>query len=129
MLDGQVGNAAARIEAIGPHDRLRGAGRYACFARSTMRARRCIERQRQVCEHLAEKEIRTGIARQKIRVLAYPAQPRVARQRFLEHRCTVHAYPIAESPDLLRHLFGKPRERFAHHLVIVPTERIARYIA
>src|SRR5579864_8000549 len=58
VLDGEVGDAAPRIEPEGCHDRAGGAGWNAGLTAAAVRARRLIERQREIGEDLTEKEIR-----------------------------------------------------------------------
>src|SRR5215469_11519610 len=84
MLDGEIGDAAPRIEPIRSHDRARGAGGDAGLTGAAVGARRRIHRQREIGEELAEKEIRAGIAGDEIRVLADPAESRISRVRLLE---------------------------------------------
>src|SRR5262249_4118939 len=56
MLDGEVGDAAPRIELVRRDDGARRAGRDARLARAAVRARRRIERECEISEDLAEKE-------------------------------------------------------------------------
>ena len=86
QLDGQIGDAAPRIELVGRDDGPRRAGRHAGRAAAAVRAGRRVDGQRQVGEDLAEEKIRAGVARDEVGVLADPAQPGIARQRLFEHR-------------------------------------------
>src|SRR5687767_15561317 len=58
VLDGQVGDAAPRVELVGPADGLGGAYLDAPLAGSTMIFFRDVTRQRQVAVHLAKEEPR-----------------------------------------------------------------------
>ena len=86
QLDGEIGNAAPRIELIGRGDRAGGTGGNAGRAGAAVRAGGLVHRQRQVGEDLADEEIRAGVARDQVGVLADPAEAGVARQRLLQHR-------------------------------------------
>src|SRR3974377_1092636 len=85
VLDGEIGNAAARIEAPGRNDRPRRAGGDARLGGATVRARRLIERERQNGEQLPEEEPRAALTRDEVGVLADPAETGVTRERLLEH--------------------------------------------
>jgi len=63
-----------------------------------VRARRLVERQRQIRVDFAEEEPRARIAREQQRVLADPAEAGVARQRFFEHRRRIGEHAMAERP-------------------------------
>ena len=94
-----------------------------------MRARGFVGRQRQVGEDLADEEVRTGGARDEIRVLAYPPEPGIARQRLLEHGTRVDEHAIAHGPDALDDIVGESLQGIAQHLVIVAAQRIPRHVA
>src|SRR5256885_16422911 len=78
VLDGEVGDAASRIQPPGGDDRTGGAGRDARLAAAAVGAGALIHRQRQVRQDLAEKEPRAALACDEVGVLADPAEPRVA---------------------------------------------------
>src|SRR5262249_58437737 len=59
VLDGEVGDAAPRIEAVGCNDRTRGAGRYARLSGAAVRARGLIDQRGVVGEGLIAKEVMT----------------------------------------------------------------------
>ena len=99
MLDGEIGDAAPRIQPYGADDGPVGqAGMHAWQVPQCALAG-CIRRQRQVGEDLAEEEARAGVARDEVGVLADPAEPGIARQRLLQHRRAVDAHAVAERPD------------------------------
>src|SRR5277367_1341630 len=59
QFDGEIGDAASRIEPIGSDDGAGRAGRHAGGAASTVRARRLIGRQVQIQVNLAQEEVRS----------------------------------------------------------------------
>ncbi len=87
-----------------------------------------IDRQRQIRVQLAEKEVRAGAAIDQHGVLADPAQPRIARQRFFQYRGGIHVSPIAEVADDGMDAFGQLLQPVAHQLVIVASQRVARHV-
>ena len=95
-LDGEIGDAAPRIQSIGRDDGARGAGRQARTAGSAVRCARLIHRQREAQIDLADEEIRSGSAIDEVGVLADPPEPGVARERFLEDGRAVDECAIAE---------------------------------
>ena len=126
QLDGQVRNAAARVELVGRADRLRGADVHALRAGPAMLARGRIHRQRQAGVHLAEEEPGACFAREEQRVLAAPADARLARELDLHHRRRVREHAVAERTGLGRNAIAQLLQPRAHHLVIVAPARIAR---
>ena len=126
VFDGQVGDAAARIEPVRRDDRLGRADVDAAHAGAAMRAGRRVDRQRQVDVDLAEEEPRAAVLVDQAGVLADPAQPGVARQRALEHRRRVDEHAMAERPDLLGDAVGELLQALPHQLVVVAAERVAR---
>src|SRR6516164_4336175 len=58
VLDGEIGDATSGIEPVGGDDGARRTGRAARLAGPAVRARRFIEREREIGEDLPEKEIR-----------------------------------------------------------------------
>src|SRR5436190_8522379 len=74
VLDREIRDAAARVELVGPDDRLRWTDVDAAAAAAAMLLDRRIRRQRQVGVHLAQKEPGAR-AIEKQRVLATPADP------------------------------------------------------
>jgi len=128
MLDGQVGDAAPGIELVRRDDRLRGADVDAASTTAAVLVARCIRRharlQRQVGQNLAEEKQGTGLPRQQQRVLATPAQARLARQLHLQQRRRVGADPVAVRADLLADARGQLLQPLAQHLVIVAATRV-----
>src|SRR5438067_977311 len=80
VLDGEIGDAAPRIQPPGGDDRTGGAGRDARLAAAAVGAGALIHRQGQVRQDLAEKEPRAPLARDEVGVLADPAEPGEARR-------------------------------------------------
>src|SRR5437763_218741 len=129
VLDGEVGDAAACIEAPGRDDGSRGAGRNAGLTASAVGAGGLVRRQRQVRQDLAGKEPGAAMARDEVGVLADPAESGVAGERLLEHRRGIDAHPVAEWPDVLLKLRGEPGESASQRLVVVASQRVARHVA
>ncbi len=75
QFDGQIGDAAARVDLIGRDDGPGRADIDAGLATAAVFADRGVDRQRQVGVELAEKEPGTGLAVEQIGVLADPAEP------------------------------------------------------
>jgi hypothetical protein len=86
VLDGEVGNAAPRIEPIGRRERRGRANVEAGLAGAAMVALRRVRRQIERGENGAEEQPRAEFARHQIGVLALPAEAGGRRQRFLHHR-------------------------------------------
>src|SRR5580692_10502763 len=95
-LDGEIGDAAPRIEPIGGDDGAGGAGRQTGAAGPAMRGARGIERQLQAQVNLPDEEKRPGARVDEIGVFADPPEPGIARERLLENRRAVDEYAIAE---------------------------------
>src|SRR5690606_13673552 len=106
MLDGEVGNAAPRVEPVRRGDRAGGADLDAAHAGAAVRGGRRVDRQRQVDIDFAEEEPRAAVLVDQAGVLADPAQAGVARQRALEPRRRVDEHAVAERTDLLADAFG-----------------------
>src|SRR5207248_2613944 len=113
VLDGEIGDAAPRIQPPGGDDRTGGAGRDARLAAAAVGAGALIDGQRQVRQDLAEKEPRAPLARDEVGVLADPAEPGIPGERLLEHRRGVDAHPVTERSDALLQLCGERGERAA----------------
>ena len=127
MLDRQVRDAAARIELVRRGDRARRADLDAARARAATVGDRFIRRQGEIGEDLAEEEHRAGILRQQQRVLAAPAEARLARQFHLEHRRGVRRDAVAERSHGLLDALGQRLQSAAQHLVIVAATRVERH--
>ena len=127
VLDGEVGNAAPRIEPLRRDDGLRRAHVDACAAAAAMRRHGFARRQRHVDVDLAQEEHRARVAVEHERVLAAPALPAARGQLGFEHRGGVGEGAVPEGPDLFGDALGQLREPVAQHLVIVPAPRIDRH--
>ncbi len=125
-FDGEVGNAAARIELVGRDDGAGRAGVQTGVAATAVLARRRSHWQRQVGVDLTEKEERAGVPGQQQRVLAAPAQARLGGERHLQHRGAVGKHPIAETAHGGSHALGQALQLAAQDAVIVTAERVAR---
>src|SRR5690606_20064950 len=125
QLDRQIRDAAPRVELVRRDDRAGRADLETRGAGAAMRARRRIDRQRQIREDLAEEEIGARVAGDEIRVLTDPAETGVARERFLEHGRAVGEDTVAERTDVRLDRAGELLQALPHHLVVVAAERIA----
>ena len=128
MFDGQVGDAAPGVHLPGRDDGVGGAVVEAGAAIAAMIAHRRVHRQRQISEDFAQKEPRAGLAGENVGMLAHPAESRAAGDGLLQNRRAVHEHPVAEGADRLRDALGQPLQPLAHQFVIVPAQRITRYV-
>ena len=85
VLDGEIGDAAPRIELVGRGKCRRRTDVEAGPAGAAMIGLGIIARQLERGEDRAEKQPRAELARHEIGVLALPAQPRRLRQRLFHH--------------------------------------------
>ena len=74
----------------------------------------------------AQEEHRTGVARQRQRVLAAPAQAGARGQLDFEHRRRVGEDAVTERADFGRQAFGQALQPRAQHLVVIAATRIHR---
>ena len=86
VLDGQIGNAAPRIEPVGRGKRRGRADVEAGAAGAAVSGSGCIGRQFERGEDRAEKQPRAVLARHQIGVLALPAEAGARGERLLHHR-------------------------------------------
>ncbi len=86
VLDGEIRNAAPRIEPVGRRERFGRADVETRAARAAMIGLRRIERQFQRREQRAQKQPRAELARHHVGVLALPAEPGGFGERLLHHR-------------------------------------------
>jgi hypothetical protein len=125
VLDGEIGNAAPRIEHIRRGERARGTDIHAAPAGAAMIGRRRVRRQRKRREQRAQKEPGTEVARDEIGVLALPAETCGFGQRLFHDGCGVD-----EDLDLTSRLAHEPAcerlELLFHHLVIVAAAGVDR---
>ena len=116
QLDGQVRDAAARVELVRRDDRAGRTRVEAGGAGAAVRADGRRRRQRQVGVELAQEELGAAVARQQQRVLAPPAEPGLRRQRDLEDRRAVGEDPMAEVADLVADARGEALQPVAQTL-------------
>ena len=129
-FDGQVGDAAAGIQHIGPHEGIGRADVQASgAAAAVLGGVGRVFRQGQVDEQLAEKEVAAGFAVQYQGVLANPAQAGLFGDRFLEHRSAVDESAIAEGADDRLNFFCQLLHTFTDQFVVIAAQRIARDIS
>src|SRR6218665_1176293 len=99
-FDGQVGNAAPRIQHIGADEGGGGADIQARAATAAMfGAVGVVDGQRQVDEQLAEKEIAARLTVQHQGVFANPAQAGLPGNGFLQNRRAIEKGAVAERAD------------------------------
>ena len=128
-FDGQVGNAASRIQHIrtdkgrGRADVQAGAAAPAVFAGVGG-----ICRQRQVDKQLAKKEPAAGFAIEHQGVLADPAKAGLFGNRLLQHWGTVDKGAVTERANRLLNALGQLLNAFADQLVVIAAQGVARYV-
>ena len=79
-----------------------------------------------VDEDLAEEEHRAGVAIERERVLAAPADAAARRELDLEHRRRIGEDAVAERADRLGELVGEPAQALAQDLVVVAASGVDR---
>jgi hypothetical protein len=126
QLDGQVGDAAPRIEPPWSEDGLGRADVDAGAALAAVGAGRLVHRQRQVDQDSPMKNIEPALARQQQRVLAAPAQAGLFRQRQFHHRRRIREHAVAEIADLRLDALGQLLQAVAQHLVVIAAPGIHR---
>ena len=120
QFDGQVGDAAARIQHSGPDESARGTGIQAARATAAAVRRRGAGFDGERNQEFAQKEPRAPGLVNQTGVLADPPEPRARGQRPFEHGSRVHADLIVEGRACgYAQLFGKLRQSAAHELVII----------
>jgi hypothetical protein len=102
MFDGQIGDAAARIELVGRRERLGGADLQTGAAGAAMIRLRRVGREIEREEDLAEEEPGAEALRDEIGVLALPADAGARRQRLLHDRRGVDEHLELAGPLLRR---------------------------
>ena len=130
QLDGEVRDAAARVELPGAGEGLCGADIEAGAAAAAVGGvEGRVGRQRDVGVDLAQEKPRPGLGVDEQRVLADPAQTGFLCEPALQHRSAVDEGPQggvrAHRADALRE-FG---EAVAENLVIVAAQRVAGHVA
>ncbi len=128
QFDGEIGNAASRVELLRADDGLRGAYFNAAHARAAMIGRRRVHRQGQVGEQLAEKKPGARTRIEQVGVLADPAESGIARQGFFQHRGRVDKCAVTEGADRFTDSIGEFLQSIAHQLVVIATQRVTRYV-
>ncbi len=127
QLDGQVGNAAPRIQYPFADEGFRGADVQAGVATAAVVAcDRLVDGQGDIDEQLAEEEPAAGLAVEQQGVLADPAEPGLLRGGLLQHRRAVDEGAETEGADHLLNALGQLLDALADQLVIIAAQRIAR---
>ena len=118
VLDGQIGNAAPRIEPVGLGKGGRRANIQAVSASAAMVGLTWIGWNFQCRKHLTEKQPRAELPRHQICMLALPAKTGALGHRFFHHRRSVD-----EQFDVAIPIFGDPASKLTqalfHHVVVV----------
>jgi len=127
VLDGQVRDAAPRVQPVGCDDGARRAHLDARAAAAAVRGRGLGGRQCQVDEDLAEEEHRAGVALQRQRVLAAPAGAAARGQLHLEHRRRIGEHARAQRADFGGEPVGQLLQPRAQHLVVVAAAGVDRH--
>src|SRR5262245_28126104 len=125
VLYGQIGNAAPRVELVGPADRLRRADLHAAFTGSTGIGDFFIHWQWQVAVDFAEEEPRAGVPAEQQGVLAAPSDAGARGELHFHHRRRVGEHPVAEPADLRGDAVAELLQPVAQHLVIVAPAGVA----
>src|SRR5581483_7634732 len=119
-LDGEIRNAAARVEHVGTDESAGGTRFETELAAPAAVAQRAIVGQRQIDEQLAEKKPRAALRRNQVRVLADPAQAGDAGEVALQHRSRIDEDPALNFPAAKRaHGAEQIIELAFHQLVII----------
>ena len=129
MLDGEVGDAATRIQPVRRDDGPRRADVDAGGATAAMRRDRLARLQGQVDINFAEKEHRPGFAVKQQCVLAAPALPASSGQFCLQHWSRVGEHAMTERFHLPGNFFTQRLQARPQDLVIVAAPRIDRHDA
>ena len=119
MLDGQVGNAATRVQLVGAGEGIGRAGILTGAAGAAQVAARGIGREVHGRVDRAEKQPRAVVAADHVRMLALPADPGRFTERLFHHRSR-----IDENLELaFGRTFDEPArqglERLLHDIVII----------
>ena len=126
VFDGEIRNAAARVQPVGGDNGAGGAGAQTGGAGAAMVGRRLrrVDGQRQVGENFAQKEKRTEFAPDEQRVLAAPAQLRPPRQFHFQHggRIDENAKTVRGG---IMDAFGQLLQAATQGFVIVAPQRVA----
>src|SRR6185295_5273739 len=126
VLDGEIRNAAPRIELVGSADRLRRANIDAALTTSTGILLFLIDGKRKVAVDLAEKEPGARIAAEQHRVLAAPAEAGARGELDLHHRRRIAENTVTEGANLGADAVAELLQAVTQHLVIVAAPGIAR---
>src|SRR5688572_12483658 len=126
VLDGEVRDAASRIELVGGADRPRRTDVDAALAAPAMLGLWRIQRQRQVAVDLAEEKPRARLAAQQQGVLAAPADPGARGKLDFHHRCRIAEHAVPERAGRLRNALAQPLQPAAQHLVVIAATRVLR---
>ena len=123
MLDGEIGNAAPRIELVGRRKRRRGADVEAGAASAAMVVLGSVHRQVEACENRAQEQPRTELARNEISMLTLPAEACGFGERLFHDRRRVD-----KDFDLTTGVVDEPAPKFLEprldHLVIIVAARV-----
>src|SRR5882757_9880835 len=98
-LDGEIGNAAARIEFVGSDDGLRGTNVETGLTAPAVIGGRRVAGQGEIGEDFAEKEPGSGGAMNQVGMFADPPESSVASEGFFENGSAVDQGAVAARID------------------------------
>src|SRR3990172_3282958 len=116
QLNGEVGNAAARVEIVRRDDRAGRTDIHAGAAGAAVIFDRYLDRQRQVGIYLAQKKPRTRAAVDQTGVFADPAEARLRGEWLFQHRGAVAEDAVAVRADLRLDPLGEPLQPVSDEL-------------
>ena len=125
MLDGEIGDARARVDAVGRGEGMRGTYVEATPAGPAMILFRRVGSDLRRGEDRADEEPRSEFARYEIGVLALPAEPGAGGERLLHHRRRIDEDLHVAVGEVL-HARRKRRELRLEHVVIIVALRVDR---
>ncbi len=124
VFDGQVGNAAPRVELFRAKNGLRRADVDAFAAGAAVGTCGGIYREGQTDEYFSQKKHRSAIALQQQGVFAAPAEPGACRQLHFQHGGGVGEHAHHARGDLGGDVIGQLLQLAPEHLVIVASSGI-----
>ena len=125
MFDGEVGDAARRIEPVGRRESIGRADVEAACAGAAAVRMRFVGRDVERGVDLAQEQPRAMSARDEVGVLALPADPGALRQRLLHHRRSIDEY-LHRGTEARDDELSEMLQHALHHVVIVAVAGIDR---
>ena len=127
VFDGEVADAAPRVQPIGRHDGAGGAGADAGAAAAAMFGNGRGGGQGQINKNLAQKKHRPAFAIEHQGVFAAPALAAAGGEFGFQHRCAIGEHAVAQRPHRLRQPVGQLLQALAQHLVVVAPPGVHRH--